>query len=113
MSLAAQPGRAHVIGERDFSGIVDLGSSVTRMGLAQKALPNTNMIVAKTLVPQLRGNIPSGETVLITAVLALDDPQRWWARGRSAAGTRHRHAEARVLQEGITVSAIEAPGQMS
>jgi hypothetical protein len=42
--------------------------------VGQKAMPNTNMIVAKTLVPQLRGKIPAGETLLLTAVLALDNP---------------------------------------
>ncbi|MFB2607881.1 hypothetical protein ACE04B_38985, partial [Rhizobium phaseoli] len=73
-TLSASDGAAYAIGEADFSGILDLGSSVERVGLAQKAQPNTNVIVAKTIVPQLRGQIRAGETILMTAVLALDDP---------------------------------------
>ncbi len=111
--LAAGPGSAHVINDADFSGIVDLGSTVKRSGLAQKALPNTNLIVAKTLIPQLRGVIPAGETVLVTAVLAVDD-----AVAVSGAWTTPPAApdisllEAAIARDGIAVSAIEAPGQM-
>jgi hypothetical protein len=113
-TLSAEQGSSHVIGETDFSGIVDLGSSVKRMGLAQKALPNTNMIVAKTLVPQLRGEIPAGESILITAVVALDDPAAQstiWPELPEAPDIAA--LMAKVESEGITVSAFEAPGQMS
>ena len=111
--LSASNGAAYAIGEADFTGIVDLGSSVKRTGLAQKAQPNTNVIVAKTIVPQLRGQIPAGETILVTAVLALDDPA-----AVSSAWTKPPKApdlaalEALVREKGVTVSAIEAPGQM-
>jgi hypothetical protein len=90
-----------------------LGSSVDRAGLAQKAQPNTNVIVAKTIVPQLRGQIPAGETILVTAVLALGDPA-----AVASAWTRPPEApdlavlEALVREKGVIVSAIEAPGQM-
>lgn len=111
--LSAETGAAHVIGEADFSGIADLGSTAKRMGLAQKSLPNTNLIVAKTLVPQLRGEIPVGDTVLITAVLALKDPHAvsgvWLSR---PAAPDIAALEEHVRKHGITVSAIEAPGQM-
>jgi hypothetical protein len=86
---------------------------VERTGLAQKALPNTNLIVAKTLVPQLRGEIPAGETILVTAVLALDEPaaaSRAWTKPPAAPDISA--LEARIARDGITVSAIEAPGQM-
>ncbi|WP_064681643.1 DUF2264 domain-containing protein [Rhizobium bangladeshense] len=112
-TLSASDGAAYAIGEADFSGILDLGSSVDRAGLAQKAQPNTNVIVAKTIVPQLRGQIPAGETILVTAVLALGDPA-----AVASAWTRPPEApdiaalEALVREKGVTVSAIEAPGQM-
>lgn len=112
-TLSAEAGTAHVIGESDFSGIADLGSTVTRTGLAQKALPNTNLIVAKTLVPQLRGEIPAGETVLITAVLAVNDPQAvsgvWMKR---PVVPDIGALEQQVKEYGMSVSAIVAPGQM-
>jgi hypothetical protein len=79
----------------------------------QKALPNTNMIVAKTLVPQLRGEIPAGETVLFTAVIATGDRQAVSRAWLTPPGKPDLSSlEAIVAKEGITVSAIEAPGQM-
>jgi hypothetical protein len=44
----------------DISAIVDLGSSLARVGLTHKAPPNTNLIAPKTMVPQLRGTLPAG-----------------------------------------------------
>jgi len=112
-TLEAGNGAAHAIGDADFSGIVDLGSSIERQGLVQKALPNTNMIVAKTLVPQLRGAINAGETVLVTAVIATRDQQAGKAAWQKPPAKPDLAAlEALVAKEGITVSAIEAPGQM-
>jgi len=66
-------GSALVVGTGDFSGIADLGSATERRGIVLKAHPNTNLLHPKTLVPQLRGEIPSGETVLLTAAVALTD----------------------------------------
>ncbi|WEK05012.1 MAG: DUF2264 domain-containing protein [Candidatus Devosia phytovorans] len=62
-------GRAVAKSTTDISAIVDLNGQ--REGRAHKAYPNTNLIVAKTIVPQLRGEIPVGTTVLVTAALAL------------------------------------------
>lgn len=112
-TLSATAGAAYAVGEADFTGILDLGTSAKRNGLVQKALPNTNLIVAKTLVPQLRGEIPAGETVLVTAVLALNDPAAVsgdWTKPPSA--PEIAALEALVKEKGVTVSAIEAPGQM-
>ncbi|WP_439872550.1 DUF2264 domain-containing protein [Rhizobium leguminosarum] len=112
-TLSASNGVAYAIGEADFTGILDLGSSVKRSGLVQKAMPNTNVIVAKTLVPQLRGQISAGETILVTAVLALDDPaavSSVWTNPPKAPDIAA--LEALVKEKGVTVSAIEAPGQM-
>jgi hypothetical protein len=71
------------------------------------------MIVSKTLVPQLRGEISAGETILITAALALNDP----AAVSGAWMTPPKAPDIAALQkliseEGMTVSAIEAPGHM-
>jgi hypothetical protein len=68
-------GIASVVTTTDFSGIRDVGSTVARTGRALEALPNSNLINAKTTVPQLLGEIPSGETILVTAILALGNPK--------------------------------------
>lgn len=67
-ALREETGRATADCGTDISAIVDLGSSITRYGVALKALPNTNLINAKTTVPQLRGDIPAGDTLLACAV---------------------------------------------
>ncbi|RVI73795.1 hypothetical protein CN191_24140, partial [Sinorhizobium meliloti] len=109
-ALTAAEGTAHAIGAEDFSGIRDLGSTVPREGRIQKAPPNTNLIAAKTLVPQLRAKIPSGETILACAVLA--------ARNTSAVAEDWSNPPAMpdmavldaLRAEGLTVSAMQAPG---
>jgi hypothetical protein len=68
-------GIGSIVTATDFSGIRDLGSTVARTGRALQALPNSNLINAKTTVPQLLGEIPSGETILVTAILALANPK--------------------------------------
>lgn len=40
-------------------------------------IPNTNLIHAKTLLPQLHGEIDPGTTVLVTAALALPVQENW------------------------------------
>ncbi|MCA1444180.1 DUF2264 domain-containing protein [Ensifer sp. IC4062] len=111
-TLFSAPGAAHAIGAEDFSGICDLGSSVAREGLAQKAPPNTNLISAKTLVPQLRATIPAGETILCCAVLAVRDTSAVsgeWTRPPAAPDIE----ALRVLAaQGESVSAMAAPGRM-
>ncbi len=111
--LVADDGSAHVVGEADFSGIRDIGSTARRVGLAQKAPPNTNMIVAKTLVPQLRGEIAAGETILMTAVLAAHDKGAVAGDWTKPPAAPDLAALRRLVEaEGIRVSAIDAPGQM-
>jgi hypothetical protein len=112
-TLSSATGAAYAIGEEDFSGILDLGSTITREGIAQKAPPNTNLIVSKTLVPQLRGTIPAGETILVSAVLAAKDPsavQHAWSR--PPAKPDIDALRALVKDQGVTVSAIKAPGRL-
>lgn len=62
-------GAATVRSATDISAILDLSSQ--REARIHRANPNTNLIAARTLVPQLRGDIPVGTTVLMTAVFAL------------------------------------------
>lgn len=69
--VVEEPGRATVRTPTDVSTIIDLVRADGRSGRAHKALPNTNLIVARTLVPQLRGKIEPGVTVLASAVAAL------------------------------------------
>ncbi|MQW89043.1 DUF2264 domain-containing protein [Sinorhizobium saheli] len=109
-SLSAAAGSAHAIGAVDFSGIRDLGSTVIRQGLVQKAPPNTNLIVAKTLVPQLHATIPAGETILRSAVVALRDTSfDDWSRPPAAPGIDELRA---LAEDGETVSAMKAPVRM-
>lgn len=111
-TLCALTGAAYAIGEVDFSGIRDIGSTVGRQGLAQKAPPNTNLIAAKTLVPQLRATIPAGQSILRCAVLALRDASAVsseWERPPAAPDLAALRA---VAEQGVTVSAMSAPGRM-
>jgi hypothetical protein len=66
-----EAGRALARTPTDLSAILDLSEAGARAGMVQKALPDTNLIFAKSLVPQLRGDIPAGTTVLMTAAMAL------------------------------------------
>lgn len=75
-TMEEQEGLAVWYGQSDTSLIVDCGSSVKRTGKAQLAIANTNLIWARTLVPQLRASIAPGTTVLSCAVLAL--PNSSW-----------------------------------
>ena len=112
-TLSSATGAAYAIGEKDFSGILDLGSTIKREGIAQKAPPNTNLIASKTLVPQLRGTIPAGETILVSAVLAEKDitaVDHAWSR--PPAKPDINALRALVQTKGVTVSAIEAPGRL-
>lgn len=64
-------GQAVWHGQMDNSAIFDLSPAFRRNGTAISAIANSNLIHAKTLVPQLRGEIAPGTTVLATAAVAL------------------------------------------
>jgi hypothetical protein len=64
-------GRAVWHGQADVSAILDLAPSNRRMGCAISPIANTNLIHAKTLLPQLRGEIGPGTTMLFTAAMVL------------------------------------------
>ena len=64
-------GNAICFGQQDISAIIDLSPRPLREGVAHQAIANTNLIHPRTLVPQLRGAIAAGQTILITAAMAL------------------------------------------
>lgn len=104
--VSESAGRAVARSQSDVSAIVDLGGQ--REARVQKALPNTNLIVAKTLVPQLRGEIPAGTTVLVTAALALPAGAAAEASlDKVPAAPDLGVLEALIREEGIEVSAIQ------
>jgi len=106
----AGDGAATAASATDFSAILDLGSSVLRKGRAQKALPNTNLIHPKTTVPQLAGDIPAGETLLVSAVLAVADPQAGDAAFKHPPAVPDMAALDRLFaEEGVRVSALDLP----
>lgn len=58
-------------GRNDVSAIFDLSPEFTRQGHAISPIANTNLIHPKTVLPQLRGAIAPGITLLAAAVIAL------------------------------------------
>jgi hypothetical protein len=91
--------------QTDVSVILDLAGQ--RAGRAHKALPNSNLIVAKTILPQLLGDVPAGETVFVTAVMAQPVGA---AADRALASPpiapNIADLEALFAKEGIDVSAV-------
>ncbi len=67
-------GRAVWFGQSDVSAIVDLGGT-KRQGRAHLPIANTNLLHAKTNLPQLRGTIEPGMTLLATAAIALPNSE--------------------------------------
>lgn len=103
-----EPGRAVAQSQTDVSAIVDLGGK--REGRAHRAYPNTNLIIAKTIVPQLRGEIPAGTTVLVTAAMALPPGDAAEAAlNQPPAAPDLSEIEALFAREGVDVSAILVP----
>ncbi|WP_418138173.1 DUF2264 domain-containing protein [Agrobacterium sp. El2ro-1b] len=105
-------GRATADCGTDISAILDLGSSVTRQGIALKALPNTNLINAKTTVPQLRGDIPAGTTLLACAVFAgLTGPESEKALAAAPALPDIKALDRLFAERGVSVSSMAATGE--
>lgn len=103
-----EPSRAVAKSATDLSAILDLSGQ--REGRAHRAYPNTNLIVAKTIVPQLRGDIPAGTTILMTAVLALPSgPYADQALLQPPVAPDLAELESLFACEGIDVSAILVP----
>jgi hypothetical protein len=69
--LEGAPGRAVAYAEDDVSVVLDLSPDrEPRDGLVASPIANTNLISAKTLLPQLRGTISAGASLLVTAASA-------------------------------------------
>lgn len=64
-------GRAIWHGRSDVSAILDLSPALRRQGHAMSPIANANLIHAKTILPQLRAEIPAGTTLLATAAVAM------------------------------------------
>ena len=103
-----EAGRAVAKSATDVSAIVDLASK--REGRAHRAYPNTNLIVSRTIVPQLRGDIAVGTTVLVTAAMALPAGEAAEAALGQVPHAPDLHVlEALFAREGVDVSAILVP----
>jgi len=101
-------GRGVARSATDVSAILDLGGG--REGRAFRALPNTNLIVSKTIVPQLRGDIPAGTHILVTAAMALPAGDAAEAALANPPAAPDLGAlEALFAHEGVDVSAILVP----
>ena len=101
-------GRCAIRTTTDVSAIRDLGRGMKRRGHARRALPNTNLIHPRTLVPQLQGRIPAGTTVLACAVLALPAGAEAEAALTQMPKLPDLAAlERRIATEGIEVTAIK------
>lgn len=64
---------ASIESSADITAIQDIGSTLVRSGRCHAAPPNTNLINARTWIPQLIVTIPTGETVLRCRVVASGD----------------------------------------
>jgi hypothetical protein len=72
--LITETGQGALIeSDQDIGFIQDLGSSVFRQARAHRAPPNTNLISARTWVPQLLCVVEPGEVLLTTHVVATAD----------------------------------------
>ncbi|WP_395773758.1 DUF2264 domain-containing protein [Agrobacterium pusense] len=111
-AVSEEAGRATTDCGTDISAIIDLGSSIDRHGVALKALPNTNLINAKTTVPQLRGQIAAGESVLICAVFAgVSGPESGKAMASVPAIPDLEALDRLFAREGVPVSSMAARGE--
>jgi hypothetical protein len=111
-AVSEEAGRATADCGADISAIIDLGSSIIRHGVALKTLPNTNLINAKTTVPQLRGEIPAGETLLACAVFAgVVGPESEKALATVPALPDMEALDRLFAEQGVPVSSMAATGE--
>ncbi|WP_117194385.1 DUF2264 domain-containing protein [Rhizobium terrae] len=98
-------GSAVAVTDDDISAVYDLSPSVRRQGRCHFAAPNTNLVSAKTIVPQLTGEIPLGVTVLSIAVFAQAEglAARHVLTQRPAAPDVEM-LKARIVANGISVT---------
>lgn len=96
-------GIAEATSGSDHSAIFDLGSSASRRTRVLRAPPNTNIIVPRTVVPQLYGELPAGETLLICAVIAGADG----AAVRHALATPPARPDIKALAELVADKGVD------
>ena len=104
-------GMVLAMNDTDLSGIRDLGRR-KRRGMAQKAAPNTNLIIAKTTVPQLRGKVATGESLLVAAFIASPishAASTGWLHPPKAPDIRD--LQKQFATRGERVSAVKQPPQ--
>lgn len=101
-------GKAVARSRTDLSAIVDLSGK--RVGRAHAALPNTNLIASRSIVPQLRDDIPAGTHLLMTAAMAMPTGDAAEAAlARPPLQPDLAALEALFADKGIDVSAILVP----
>lgn len=109
MRRGVSPGYAAIQTPTDCSAIADY--SRERMARPWTALPNSNLIAAQTVVPQLRGEIRPGVTILTTAAVALPaGPEAEAVMRVVRSPPRIDELEALFAQEGFDVSVMRPPG---
>ena len=102
-----RPGAAGVQTETDISGIIGLDPGSKRVGRLLQALPNTNLMAPRTLVPLLVGEIPVGTSTFSVAVYASPS-----AAGRNPALPARPDIaalERRIRVEGRPIGAMGQP----
>lgn len=98
-------GIAAIESPTDYSAILDLGSTVARRMRVNWAPPNTNLIEPLTAVPQLFAELPAGETVLISAIIAEGNPAAVReALTRPPAKPDIRKLEEQVASRGVDIT---------
>ena len=98
---------AMIESSQDIGFIRDLSSTVPRQARVHRALPNTNLISARTWVPQLLCTIEPGETVLTAHVVATADRRAGQAAWDAIAlAPDVTELEALIKAHGVPVGAM-------
>ncbi|EJN02214.1 DUF2264 domain-containing protein [Phyllobacterium sp. YR531] len=89
----------------DLSAVIDLGSTVIRNARVHHAPPNTNLVATKTTLPQLVGDIPAGESILVAAFIAQTNPQTVKEALKSLPAKPNVSALQRlIVEQGVSVT---------
>lgn len=108
LEMRAEAGLARVSTAEDVSLIWDLAPGAQRLGRCQIAAPNTNLIAARTIVPQLRGEIGPGRSEFVSAVFAAplsEGP----APDRRPVPREFLALEARLKEKGLRPGVMRSP----
>lgn len=95
---------------QDFSAIVDLSPVKRRAFRIQRGAPNTNLMAPRAWIPQLRGDIDAGVSVLVSAAVAVPDPARAQALLATIPAAPELADVIRIIERnGVMVGAMLAP----